>query len=65
MEFGAAHLEFKESFLTESVQACSKDTVPLLIGGDLNIIRYTSETDSDQFDGIWPFLLNAIIYIYT
>lgn len=33
--YGAAQPEFKEVFLTEIVQTCSKEKVPILLGGDL------------------------------
>jgi hypothetical protein len=40
--YGATQQEFKEVFLTELVHLCSKETLPLLIGGDFNIIRWTA-----------------------
>jgi hypothetical protein len=39
----AAQPEFKESFLTELVQACSSESLTLCIGGDFKIIRNSSE----------------------
>jgi hypothetical protein len=36
--YGAAQPEFKESFLTELVQACRGESLPLCIRGDFNII---------------------------
>jgi hypothetical protein len=59
--YGAAQSEFKESFLTELVQACRGEWLPLCIGGDFNIIRNTSENNNDRFDERWPFLFNAVI----
>jgi hypothetical protein len=59
--YDAAQLEFKESFLTELVQACRGECLPLCIGGDFNIIRNTSEKNNDRFDERWPFLFNAVI----
>jgi hypothetical protein len=41
--YGAAQPEFKESFLTELVQSCSDEKLPLCIGGDFNIIRNSTE----------------------
>jgi mannosylglycoprotein endo-beta-mannosidase len=38
-----------------------KVSLPLLIGGDFNIIRNPSEKNNDKFDNRWPFLFNAII----
>jgi hypothetical protein len=59
--YGAAQPEFKESFLTELVQACKGECLPLCIGGDFNIIRNSSEKNNDRFDERWPFLFNTII----
>jgi exonuclease III len=59
--YGAAQLEFKESFPTELVQACRGECLPVCIGGDFNIIRNTSEKNNDRFDERWPFLFNAVI----
>jgi hypothetical protein len=54
---GAAQHHLKEAFLTELVQLCSKDTLPILIGGDFNII----EKNNANYNNRWPFLFNAII----
>jgi exonuclease III len=59
--YGAAQPEYKESFLTELVRTCSKENLPMVIGGDFNIIRSPSEKNNDKYDGKWPFLFNAII----
>ena len=59
--YGAAQPEFKEKFLTESVQACRKVSLPLLVGGDFNIIRNPSEKNNDNYDDRWSFLFSAII----
>jgi hypothetical protein len=48
--YGAAQPEFKESFLTELVQACSSENLPLCIGGDFNIIRNSSEKNNDRIE---------------
>ena len=41
--FGAAQPAFRNKLLTEMVQACSKEKLPLLVGGDFNIIRNPGE----------------------
>jgi hypothetical protein len=41
--YGAAQVEDKEDFLIELGNACSDQELPLLIGGDFNIIRFPSE----------------------
>jgi hypothetical protein len=59
--YGVAQPEFKESFLTELVQSCSKENLPLCVGGDFNIIGNGNEKNNDRFDERWPFLFNAVI----
>jgi hypothetical protein len=59
--YGAAQPEFKESLLTELVQSCSNENLPLCIGGDFNIIRNSGEKNNDKFEERWPFLFNADI----
>jgi hypothetical protein len=48
--YGTAQPKFKESFLTELVQVCDNEKLPLCIGGDFNIIRNSSEKNNDRFD---------------
>jgi len=59
--YGAAQDEFKEAFLTELVQLCTKETLPIIIGGDFNIIRGPNEKNNSNYNDRWPFLFNAII----
>ncbi|WVZ62463.1 hypothetical protein U9M48_012212 [Paspalum notatum var. saurae] len=59
--YGAAQQHFKEAFLTELVQLCMKETLPILIGGDFNIIREPTEKNNANYSDRWPFLFNAII----
>jgi hypothetical protein len=40
---------------------CSHENLPLLIGGDYNILRYSSEKNNDNLNGKWSFLFNAVI----
>jgi hypothetical protein len=51
----------KESFLAELVNMCSHEILPLLMGGDYNILRHPSEKNNDNYHARWPFLFNAII----
>jgi hypothetical protein len=37
------------------------ETLPILIGGDFNILRSPSEKNNDRFDHHWSFLFNAVI----
>jgi exonuclease III len=43
------------------VRVCSKQTVPMVIGGDFNIIRSPDEKNNDNYNDRWHFLFNAII----
>lgn len=58
--YGAAQAEFKEAFLIELVQTCAKETLPILVGGDFNIIRNPQEKNNDRYDNRWPFLFNTV-----
>ena len=59
--YGAAQQQYKDAFLTELVQLCTKETLTILIGGDFNIIRGPPEKNNANFSDRWSFLLNAII----
>lgn len=59
--YGAAQDEFKESFLAELVQTCVKESLPLLVNGDFNIIRKPQEKNNDMYNDRWSFLFNAVI----
>ncbi|WVZ80083.1 hypothetical protein U9M48_027589, partial [Paspalum notatum var. saurae] len=67
--YGAAQPKFKEVFLTELVQSCNKESLPLLIGGGFNIIRNPSEKNKDNCNDKWPFLfkleLKRTTYVRT
>jgi exonuclease III len=41
--YGAAQEEDKDKFLTELTEFINKSKEPLVLGGDFNIIRYSSE----------------------
>jgi hypothetical protein len=43
------------------VHMCSHEQLPILIGGDFNILRCPSEKNNDNFDHRWPFLFNSVI----
>jgi hypothetical protein len=59
--YGAAQPEHKDSFLAEFVNTCSSQTLPLLVGGDFNIIGSPGEKNNDCFNSRWPLLFNACI----
>jgi hypothetical protein len=47
---GAAQNEEKNLFLRELVQASSVPNLPLLVGGDFNIIRNLREKNNVRYD---------------
>lgn len=59
--YGAAQPEDKDCFLAEFVNACSLETLPLMVGGDFNIIRNLAEKSSDRYGSRWRWLFNACI----
>lgn len=61
MLHGAAQNENKARFLSELVRMCSKEIIPIIIGGDFTIIRGRKERNNDNYNDWWPFLFNLII----
>jgi exonuclease III len=59
--YGAAQDEHKPEFLAELVRICEEEPLPILVGGDFNIIRRKEEKNNDNFNARWPFMFNAII----
>ena len=41
--YGPAQEDKKDQFLTELAQICSNKKYPMLLGGDFNILRFSSE----------------------
>ena len=59
--YGPAQGDQKSHFLSEVVRVCSKEALPIIIGGDFNIIRRPYEKNNDNFSNRWPFLFNVVI----
>jgi hypothetical protein len=59
--YGAAQPEHKQSFLSELVQCCQSESLPVAIGGDFNIIRGPQDKNNDRYNDRWPFLFNTVI----
>ena len=59
--YGAAQDAQKSEFLAELVRICEDNPLPILVGGDFNIIRSKEEKNNDNFNERWPFIFNAII----
>jgi hypothetical protein len=51
----------KSPFLAELVRMCEKQTLPILIGADFNIIRSPHEKNNNNYNTRWSFVFNAII----
>jgi hypothetical protein len=59
--YGAAQDNHKHEFLVELVRMCESESLPLLLGGDFNILRSREEKNNNNFNPRWPFVFNAII----
>jgi hypothetical protein len=59
--YGPAQPDHKESFLAELVRLCSHENLPLVMGGDYNILWRPSEKNNPNYNARWPFLFNAVI----
>jgi hypothetical protein len=59
--YGPAQNDQKSLFLSELVRICSKETLPIFMGGDFNIIRSPIEKNNSNYSDRWPFLFNAVI----
>jgi hypothetical protein len=59
--YGLAQEDQKPTFLSELVNMGSRENLPLLVGGDFNILRSRDEKNNDNFNERWLFLFNAVI----
>lgn len=59
--YGPAQMDKKERFLAELVSLGSHESLPLVRGGDFNILRKPSEKNNDNFDHCCPFPFNVVI----
>jgi hypothetical protein len=59
--YGVAQDRHKPSFLVELVRVCENEMLPLMVGGDFNIIRRQEEKNNENFYARWPFIFNTII----
>lgn len=48
--YGPAQRDLADSFLLELGTVCSKGVLPLVIGGDFNLIRFMEEKNSDNYN---------------
>jgi hypothetical protein len=59
--YGAAQEVHKPEFLSELVRMCEAEPLPMLLGGDFNILRRPEEKNNANFNPRWPCIFNAII----
>jgi hypothetical protein len=59
--YSPAQDDQKSCFLTELVNMFSREALPILIGGDFNILRSPDDKNKDNYTDRWPFLFNALI----
>ena len=59
--YGPAHEDNRESFLAELAQICSTNSNPMILGGDFNILRFSSEKNKHFVGGKATDLFNWVI----
>jgi hypothetical protein len=59
--YGAAQDALIPDFQIEIFRICESENLPMLVGGDFNIIRRPKEKNNDNFNASWPFIFNEII----
>ena len=62
--YGPAHDDFKDSFLTELSSFCYKAKHPILLGGDFNIMRFSSDKNKNFNDNKYSCVFNQIMNSY-
>jgi hypothetical protein len=55
--YGPTQEDQKPTFLSELVNMGSRENLPLLVGGDFNILRSRDEKNNDNFNERWSFLM--------
>ena len=59
--YGAAQDAQKPDFLAELVRICDHENLPMLVGGDFNIIRRQEEKNNDSFNARWLLFLMLLL----
>lgn len=59
--YGPAQDDGKEDFLQELAVVCSNQSLPLMIGGDFNIMRFSTEKNKNLKNSKWIDMFNAVI----
>jgi hypothetical protein len=55
--YGPAQTDHKEIFLVALVRMGSQENLPLIMGGDFNILRHPFEKSKTNYNARWPFCL--------
>jgi exonuclease III len=61
--YGAAHDEYKDSFLAELASYCSKNKEPYLVGGDFNILRFFANKNKFFHPNRYSDTFNVVIQV--
>jgi hypothetical protein len=59
--YGAAQEEHIHHFLAELAKIYEDETLPMIVGGDFNILRRKEDKNNKKINTHWPFVFNAII----
>jgi exonuclease III len=62
--YGAAQEEHKEAFLTELASFWSENKEPMLVGGDFNILRFSSEKNKTFHPNMFSRIFNTLIHMH-
>lgn len=61
--YGPAHDDKKDLFLTELSQVCTSHNYPMMVGGDFNILRFSSEKNKNfrvnKFSDMFNLIINS------
>lgn len=62
--YGPAHNDHRDSFLAELANFCFKAKYPILMGGDFNILRFSSDKNKKFVENNFSDVFNHIINTY-
>jgi exonuclease III len=61
--YGAAHDDQKDDFLVELAAFCFKNKEPYVVGGDFNILRFSSEKNKNYHPSRFSDTFNVVIQV--
>jgi hypothetical protein len=59
--YGPAHYNMSEGFILDINDSCAEQTLPIIMGGDFNLIRNNNERNQGQGDPRLMTLFNDFI----